>query len=316
MVATIGITIIYFPKEVCTMKNYKEYQGKVVTLMLCSACNINCKHCYISFAGNRTIEELDEMIPILLDKGYRVDLNGAEVLTNPNYLKFYKMASNKEIMTNGISLFKNPMLVSQIIENNITTVGISYHFELHDIVSEVPKEIVLKAIQNCIDGGVNVLINTTISTTNYDKVEEMCERAISIGAKAIRFTNFVKQGNVLENGIINYALNQEQIDYFFKELNEMREKYDKDTLYINRSGLFDVDVSNNKSNFVCTAGYNDVTITPNNMVYPCIFLAKEGFEIGVYEDGIVKLYDNFFNDGCHCCAAKILNKGENMFFKS
>ena len=88
MVTTIGITIIYFLKEVCTMKNYKEYQGKVVTLMLCSACNINCKHCYISFAGNRTIEELDEMIPILLDKGYRVDLNGAEVLTNPNYLKF------------------------------------------------------------------------------------------------------------------------------------------------------------------------------------------------------------------------------------
>lgn len=256
------------------------------------------------------------MIPNLLSKGYRVDLNGAEVLTNPDYLKFYKMTNNKEIMTNGIAIHDNPSIVQEFKKNGITTVGISFHFDLHDIVSEVPKEIVLDAIKICINAGLNVLINTTISTTNYKKVEEMCEAAVSIGAKAIRFTNFVKQGNVLQNGIVDYALNQQQIDYFFKQLAEMRKKYDANTLYIHRSGLFDVDSANCKSNFVCTAGYDDITITPDNMVYPCIFLAKPGFEIGQYEDGVIKLYDNFYNDGCHCCAAKILNKGENNYFKS
>ena len=29
-----------------------EYDGKYVTLMLCSKCNINCKHCYVKYKGN------------------------------------------------------------------------------------------------------------------------------------------------------------------------------------------------------------------------------------------------------------------------
>lgn len=298
------------------MKNYIEYHGKVVTLMLCSTCNINCKHCYISYEGNRNIEELETLIPNLLSKGYRVDLNGAEVLTNPDYLKFYKMTNNKEIMTNGKAIYDNPYLAERIRKNGISTVGISYHFELHDVVSQVPKHIVLEAIKICLAHGLDVLINTTISTTNYLNVEKMCEAAVSIGAKAIRFTNFVRQGNVLQNGILDYAISQEQINEFFKQLNKVRSIYDTDTLYIHRSGLFDVDCSNKRSNFVCTAGYDDVTIAPNNMVYPCIFLAKHGFEIGKYEDGVIKLFSNFYNDGCHCCAANILNKGENYYFKS
>lgn len=299
------------------MKNYMEYQGKVVTLMLCSACNIDCKHCYISYKGNRSIEELEKLIQNLLAKGYRVDLNGAEVLTNPEYLRFYKMTNNKELMTNGKAIYENPSLARKIKENGITTVGISYHFELHDIVSQVPKDVVLGAIDICLANGLEVLINTTISTTNYQNIEHMCNVAVSIGAKAIRFTNFVKQGNVLQNGIVDFALSQVQIDKFFKQLHKVRARYDKDTLYIHRSGLFDEeDCSNCKSNFVCTAGYDDVTITPDNMVYPCIFLAKKGYEIGQYKNGVIKLYGNFHNDGYHCCATKILNKGEDNYFKS
>lgn len=298
------------------MKEVLEYRGKVVTLMLCSACNINCKHCYISFGGNRTIEELDVIVPNLLASGYRVDLNGAEVLTNPEYLKFYKMTNNTELMTNGLAIYENPELIQKIKENGITTVAISYHFELHDIVSKVPKEIVLKVIQLCLENGLKILINTTISNTNFNNVENMCETAISLGATAIRFTNFVKQGNVLKNEIVDYALSQEQIDFFFKNLKEMRTKYSRETLYIHRSGLFDIDKCNSNSHFVCTAGYDDVTITPDNMVYPCIFLAKKGFEIGKYEDGIVKINKCFHNNGQHCCAAQILNRGENKFYES
>lgn len=299
------------------MTDYFEYQGKVVTLMLCSDCNINCKHCYISFKGNRSVEDLDNLIPALLEKGYRVDLNGAEVLTNPNYLKFYKMTNNTEVMTNGLAIYQNPELVYQIKQNGITTVGISYHFDLHDIISMIPKEIVLKTIQLCLDGGLKILINTTISNTNYLNIEKMCEESISLGATAIRFTNFLKQGNVLKNDIKDYALTKEQISIFFKQMNEMRNKYNPNMFYIHRSGLFDVDKTNCNSHFICTAGVDDVTITPNNMVYPCIFLAKKGFEIGRYEDGIIKIKSScFHNSGQHCCSAKILNWGENNFYES
>lgn len=298
------------------MEKYFEYRGKVVTLMLCSACNISCKHCYISFAGNRTIQELDKMIPMLLEKGYRIDLNGAEVLTNPLYLQFYKMTNNTELMTNGLAIYQNPKLIEQIKRNGITTVAISYHFELHNVISKVPREIVFKVIKLCLENGLRILINTTISNTNFLNIERMCEKAISIGATAIRFTNFLKQGNVLKNDIKEYALTQEEVDIFFKQIKEMRERYSSKELYIHRSGLFDVDKCNNNSHFVCTAGYDDVTITPDNLVYPCIFLAKKGFEIGKYEDGIIKIKDCFHNNGQHCCAAQILNRDEDGFFES
>lgn len=35
-----------------------QYKGKKIIIMACSKCNINCKHCYISYSGNRKPEEL------------------------------------------------------------------------------------------------------------------------------------------------------------------------------------------------------------------------------------------------------------------
>ena len=39
-----------------------EYQGKNVIIMLCSKCNINCKHCYIKYNGNFSPEELKKIL--------------------------------------------------------------------------------------------------------------------------------------------------------------------------------------------------------------------------------------------------------------
>lgn len=34
-----------------------------------------------------------------------------------------------------------------------------------------------------------------ITSENYEKIEDYCELAYRVGAKAIKFTNFVNQGN-------------------------------------------------------------------------------------------------------------------------
>lgn len=86
----------------------------------------------------------------------------------------------------------------------------------------MPKEIILKVIHLCLESGLKVLINTTISNTNFTNIERMCEEAISIGATAIRFTNFLKQGNVLKNSIEEYALSRDEVNLFFEQLNRMR----------------------------------------------------------------------------------------------
>ena len=65
--------------------NLKEFEGKKVDIMCTSECNTNCEHCYVCYKGKRNPEELLTLVSYLKNK-YKVMLNGAEVLTNPEYL--------------------------------------------------------------------------------------------------------------------------------------------------------------------------------------------------------------------------------------
>ena len=66
-----------------------EYKGEKVTVMAGSKCNINCEHCYISYKGNLTPEQLKERVS-KLSKKYKVEINGAEILTDLGYLPIIK----------------------------------------------------------------------------------------------------------------------------------------------------------------------------------------------------------------------------------
>ena len=68
--------------------NLKEFEGKKVDIMCTSECNTNCEHCYVCYKGKRNPEELLTLVSYLKNK-YKVMLNGAEVLTNPEYLSSY-----------------------------------------------------------------------------------------------------------------------------------------------------------------------------------------------------------------------------------
>lgn len=291
------------------MKKYKEYKGKEVTIMLCSSCNVNCKHCYVSYIGDRSVSELHEMIYNFKRKGYEIDLNGTEPLMNLEYLQFYKLTNSKSIMTNGIEIYKNPDIINLLKENNITMVELSHHFSIHNQISPIPITIVEKVISMCINKNIKVLLNTTISKKNYMEIEEMCAKAYELGASRIRFNNFIYQGQAIKNDLKDSILNSKQIHTFFVELKRVREKYDEKDLYIERSGLFGKDKLTNKSNFNCPAGIDDITITPDNLVYPCFFVAQKGCEIGKYENGIIKIFRNIkCNRQEECFACKKLNK--------
>lgn len=290
------------------MKDYKEYAGKEVTIMLCSSCNVNCRHCYISYKGDRDIDELSRMIYNLKNKGYEIDLNGAEPLINLQYLKFYKLTNSKNIMTNGLEIYKNPNIIELLKENNITTVEISHHFSLHNEISPIPLSIVEYVIKLCVSNGIKILINTTISKKNYMEIRSICKKAYELGASRIRFNNLINQGQAIHNNLKYDILSSKEISTFFEELKKVREYYNENELYIERSGLFGKDATGIKSNFNCPAGIEDITITPDNLVYPCFFVAKKGFEIGKYEDGIIKIFKEFkCNRKDECFVCKMLN---------
>ena len=287
-----------------------EYKGKEVILMACSSCNIKrCEHCYISYEGDRTPEDLESIACNLVNK-YEVYINGAEVLVNKNYFDTYKIVKQNWMLTNGFEIYRNPAILDYLKEKGIEIVEMSYHFGIQDKISKINNDMLEKNIEYLKEKNMKFKLLVTISTDNYQMIEEMCEKAVELGAYGIEFTNFLNQGNARNMNVSN-LLNQEQIDEFFEQLREVRNKFPKEKLVIDRSGLFGKNRTNSSSRFSCTAGRDMVVITPDNNVYSCLFLAKPGLEIGKYIDGKIMLNNEIENNGELCIAQEICNKNND-----
>lgn len=278
-------------------KEFIEYKGEIVIIMSTSKCNANCKHCYISFDGNFSGKELFE-ITNNFKKRHSVYINGTEPLMNEEYLNSYKISKYNSPITNGLVFYNNYKYIDKLKEVGIKELRISYHFDMHELISPVKKEFLEELFNEIRKRDLNLTIMCSISSINYNKIDLYCEQAIKLGATSIKFTNFINQGKAKEMDS-KYILKDEQYKEFFRLLHKMREKYDKNVLEIRRCGSFGPDTYG-KSNFKCDAGTNCVCITPDYKVYPCLFLCKKGNEIGFYKDGKIYIDKDFKNDGKRC----------------
>ncbi len=188
----------------------------------------------------------------------------------------------------------------------------SYHFESD--VSTVSKNIVEKCIELIHNAGLTAELMCTITKDNYDKLDLIFSKTKELGVKTIRLFNCLNTGRC-EN-VSEICLNENDIKEFFKELNNARQKYSKEELNIKRNGAFGKDNSNKNCHFKCVAGCDEVVITPSLDVYPCIFMAREGFEIGKYIDGKIMLFDEIKNNGDKCIAYEVFNKKDNKIMKN
>ena len=288
-----------------------EYKGEKVTVMACSKCNINCEHCYISYKGNLTPEQLKERVS-KLSKKYKVEINGAEILTDLGYLESYPIAGQDFLMTNGLALYKNPELIDLIKKYGIKKVFMSYHFGIQDDISSVGINQLEENIKNLNAKGLKIRLYTTITSTNYKLIHKIIESAKKYdGVYSIRFTNYVSQGNALNMDKSN-ILDDEQLRDFFEQLKDERENNDINSMKITRCGTFGNGGSNK---FMCYAGTENIVLTPDNNIYPCIFIAKPGMEIGTYTDNQLLLFDEPSHDGSDCIVKQICNRNDQKIFK-
>jgi len=278
---------------------YKEFDGNLVKIMSCSNCNTRCKHCYISYKGSFDPEELYNIVKILKKK-YDIKINGTEPLLTPEYLKSFKEANEDKILTNGLVFKDNYDYLNEVREAGIKRVCISYHFELHDLISMVDKEYLRKLFPIVREYGLNAEVMTTISSMNYNKVLEYCKKAKEMGANYIHFTNYMIQGNAknIDDGLV---MSNEQRKEFFRQIMKARSIYSKDELYITRCGTFDKNpFKSEEDNFRCLAYNEMVVLTPELKVYPCNFQASPGNEIGFYKDGKIFVRDDLEFDSNEC----------------
>lgn len=278
---------------------YKEFKGNLVKIMSCSNCNTRCEHCYISYKGSFKPNELLNIVKILKKK-YRIKINGTEPLLTPEYLESFKEAGEEMVLTNGLVFKNNEDYLDDVKNAGIKRVCISYHFELHDIISKVDKKYLEKLFPKVRAHGLNAEVMTTISSVNYNKILEYCDRAVKMGANYIHFTNFMAQGNAKNiNGEL--ILNEDQRKEFFRQLMLARKKYEKEELCITRCGTFDKNpFEKDGGNFRCLAYNEMVVLTPELKVYPCNFQASPGNEIGFYKNGKIFVEENLMFNSSEC----------------
>lgn len=280
-----------------------EYQGKNVIIMLCSKCNINCKHCYIKYNGNFSLEELKKIFGKIKDK-YFICLNGTEPILFPEYYELYKENSQSRILTNGLTLIRNPDLYDTLRENGINEIALSYHFGIQDDISTVKSSMLDDLIGSLVENGFQIKLMTTVSSDNYKMILTMCNKACELGAKTIKFTNYIYQGNAQKNDF-KKVLNQEQINEVLSEIDYCRLLYKKEVLKIERCETFGPKQSR-LDKFECLACNNMVVITPDLNVYQCVFDIDKGNEIGRVIDGKIMIDDEHKSlDKSYC---KVLKK--------
>ena len=88
--------------------------------------------------------------------------------------------------------------------------------------------------------------------------------------------------------------------------------YNQKEMDIERCGTFG---NCGTKKFECYAINNNIVLTPDNNIYSCIFLAKQGYEIGYYDGDKLLLYDEFKNDGSECIARNYCNYGDEKILQ-
>lgn len=286
-----------------------EYTGKFVILMLCSECNNNCSHCYIDYKGRFSDDELSKLVPELLKK-YKVDMNGTEPILFEEYFKYFKMAGNTRILTNGIALIDNYDLMNKLKANGIDTIRLSYHYGIQDKISSIKMVELDRLIEQLLDNDFKVKLMCSLSKDNYKCIDEFCDKALSLGVESVKFTNFINQGNAKINYKESSFLDRDQIKYVLEEIDEERKKYNPNKLYIERCGSFGQNNNGHKSKFKCLYMNNIAVITPDKKVYGCVFDIAKGNEIGFLDDdNRIIFFDEPDKNDTYC---KVLKKNNHV----
>ena len=270
------------PKVESPREGYELYPGWQILIMVTSRCNCHCSHCYLPFKGEFDPKELLDVIANFQQQGYNVYLNGAEPLLVPEYLKAFKLADQKIVMTNGLIICEKPTFPYEIREAGIETVGISYHFDIHERFNKkVPLSLAQTALELVELAGMKARVMTTVTRPYLEKIPEYCEWCVKHGFREIRFTNYMSQGRAaaMKDELV---LTPDDRKRYYEIITQEREKYPKDVLTITSCGSFGACGTPNIS---CMAVHDFVVLTPDYKVYPCFFMAQEGRECGFYQDG-------------------------------
>jgi len=266
-------------------------QPRLISWGTTNLCNLKCPHCYrdagIKLENELTTEEAYD----LLDQSKRLGcklfvLSGGEPLLRGDIFDIAEYGANigleMILATSGILI--DSKIASKIAKSGIKYVAISLdgaNAKTHDSFRGVNGafEKAIDAIRLCVNLGLKVQVNTTVTKLNFSEIKEIIDLSWKLGVKYIHIFHFVPVGR---GYLGKLEVNPLIFSALLNELLHEQGKYPELMIKPTCAPFYWAYISVSKPAFLneflslyprgCTAGITYLYISPTGEVYPCPYL--------------------------------------------
>jgi radical SAM protein with 4Fe4S-binding SPASM domain len=197
---------------------------RIISWNMTLRCNLQCPHCYIDAGCDTGTKELTTAQgKLLIDQIAAVSrplliFSGGEPLLRPDLCELARYATGKGLTvavgTNG-TLISDPV-AQQLKEAGVKAVAVSLDSaspQRHDIFRGQAGawKRALEGIDACARNGIRVQVNTTVTTENFDEVEQVMDLATACGASSFHLFFLVPTGRGAEIKDISPTLYEDMI---------------------------------------------------------------------------------------------------------
>ena len=241
-------------------------------------CNYKCPHCRAYQEYYKEDENMESIIinEIIDSKVMLVNISGGEPLLNPRIFDIAKRLNEENIYlmlsTNGYFYSKYR---KNIVESGIKYVQISLDGpkELHDKFRGIhgAYEKAVEALKMAKEDGLRTQMNVTITSSNVENLEWNYNKAKELKVDKVFYRRVVPYGKAK----INKHVLPDKEKYFnkIKYLSELDSEELK--IAIDDPVISVLKHNDNTEYIACGAGINNLGISSEGDVYPCIFLREK-----------------------------------------
>lgn len=263
-----------------TEKGIKKENSFYFQWHITDTCGNRCKHCYIGefdkhkvslAAAKRIISDMKDCCDEL-DAEMILSVTGGDPLTHP---KIWAILKEAKKFTHKLAVLGNPELLNRENISKLKDLRIDrYQFSLdgmetiHDLIRRPGSfQRTIKGIKALIDAEIPVVVNSTVSGTNYHEMADVMQLVYDLGVNKWSFARYVP-----ENGTC--GMSAREYYEFLVKISEQQKSYgaDKKTFLIGDSLMNSV-VSNPVScdgvTSGCAMGSSVLCILPDKTIMAC-----------------------------------------------
>ena len=285
-----------FLSPVQEYKSYPAAYKRSVHWSITGACNLKCRHCFMSAPhakhGAPTHEQIIKIADSIAECGiFDVGITGGEPLIRDDFLDIVSALSDRGIKIS--TLYTNGWLVDEKLLDELEKRGQRPAFQFshdgvgtHDFLRGVPgaEERTINAIKLVKAHGLPVSVSICVHRNNADKLRETVNMLAELGVSSIKAGSMMELGEWAEPEVEALHLTkQEELEIFEKYIPQYFE--DNAPISIMLSGAFiyspgdeewhifyrrECDLENEKTSPSCGVLKENFYIGADGMVAPCM----------------------------------------------